>query len=412
MDSKRGLPVLALFQREAETVSIQTRDIGAWEPLEFDIRRYTSDEGIYEILSEIRPQVIVSIGEDAQWTNLLNLPFEDRRKWISFSQDTNPTEIGESAYRVFINAAVERLDKVPLISIFTPVYRTGEKLMRPYNSLNNSSYNNWEWIIFDDSDDNNETWNMLVDLANSDHRIKIFRGIRNSGRVGETKFYAANLCQGQVLLELDHDDELTENALDWISKAYLRFPDAGFYYTDCTEVYEENGKCVVYGDGFAMGYGKYKVDWYKDRSYLTHISCNINPRTIRHIVGVPNHIRAWRADVYKDINGHRPLLGVCDDYEIIIRTFLKTKFVKISQLGYIQWMNAGGDNTQNYRRQEIQRLVRFVRQRYDKAIHERFIELGAEDDAWSDELGWSAQLWSPKPINENYVNYTWDPLAE
>ena len=73
MDSKRGLPVLALFQREAETVSIQTRDIGAWEPLEFDIRRYTSDEGIYEILSEIRPQVIVSIGEDAQWTNLTNL---------------------------------------------------------------------------------------------------------------------------------------------------------------------------------------------------------------------------------------------------------------------------------------------------------------------------------------------------
>jgi hypothetical protein len=75
-------------------------------------------------------------------------------------------------------------------------------------------------------------------------------------------------------------------------------------------------------------------------------------------------------------------------------------------------MNAGGDNTQNYRRQEIQRLVRFVRERYDKAIHERFIELGVEDDAWSSELGWSAQLWSPKPDGENYVNYTWDPLAE
>lgn len=412
MDSKRGLPVLALFQKEGDTIPIKTRDIGAWEPLEFDIRRYTSDEGIYEILSEIRPQVIVSIGEDSQWANLLNLPFEDRRKWISFSQDANPVDMGEAAYRVFINAAVERFDKVPLISIFTPVYRTGDKLMRPYNSLRNSSHNNWEWVIYDDSDDNNETWNMLVELANSDHRIKIFKGIRNSGRVGETKFYAANLCQGQVVLELDHDDELTENALDWISKAYLQFPDAGFYYTDCTEVYEENGKCVVYGDGFAMGYGKYKVDWYKGRSYLTHISCNINPRTIRHIVGVPNHIRAWRADVYKDINGHRPLLGVCDDYEIIIRTFLKTKFVRIAQLGYIQWMNAGGDNTQNYRRQEIQRLVRFVRERYDRAIHERFVELGVEDDAWSEELGWSAQLWSAKPLVENFVNYTWDPLAE
>jgi glycosyltransferase involved in cell wall biosynthesis len=412
MDSKRGLPVLALFQKNGDTLPIQTRDVGAWEPLEFDIRRYTTDDNIYEILSEIRPQVIISIGDDAQWVNLLSLPFEDRRKWISYPEDANPIDIGEAAYRVFINAAVDRVDKVPLISIFTPVYRTGDKLMRPYNSLKNSTYNNWEWVIFDDSDDNNETWNMLVELSKSDHRIKIFRGRRNSGRVGETKYYAANLCQGQIVLELDHDDELTENALGWISKAYLQFPDSGFYYTDCTEVYEEDGKCVVYGDGFAMGYGRYKVDWYKDRSYLTHISCNINPRTIRHIVGVPNHIRAWRTDIYRDINGHSALLGVCDDYEIIIRTFLKTKFVRIAQLGYIQWMNAGGDNTQNYRRQEIQRLVRFIRERYDRQIHDRFVELGVYDDAWSDELGRSASLWTPKPDIENFVNYTWDPLAE
>jgi glycosyltransferase involved in cell wall biosynthesis len=412
MDSKRGLPVLALFQSDGQTIDIKTRNIGAWEPLEFDIRRYYNDDRIYEILAEIRPQVIISIGENSQWNNLLNLPFEDRRKWISFQEDANPIEIGEAAYRVFINAAVLREDRVPLISVFTPVYRIGEKLLRPYTSLLHSSYNNWEWVIYDDSDDNDETWNMLVELSKSDHRIKIFRGKQNSGRVGETKFYAANLCQGQILLELDHDDQLTENALQMISKAYLKFPDAGFYYTDCTEVYEENGKCVVYGDGFAMGYGKYKVDWYKDRSYLTHISCNINPRTIRHIVGVPNHIRAWRADVYKDIHGHSTLLGVCDDYEIIIRTFLKTKFVRIAHLGYIQWMNAGGDNTQNYRRQEIQRLVRFVRERYDRAIHNRFIELGVHDDAWSDDLGWSSLLWTAKPDIENFVNYIWDPLLD
>jgi len=412
MDSRRGLPILALFQKEGETIEIKTRDIGAWEPLDFDIRRFTTDDNVYEIFADIRPQVIVSVGKDEEWKGLMTLPFEERRKWISFDPDTNPVEIGEAAYRVFINAATSRSDKTPLISIFTPVYRTGEKLMRPFNSLINSIYKNWEWIIFDDSDDNNETWDMLVELSNKDQRIKIFRGRRNSGRVGETKFYAANLCQGQVVLELDHDDELTENALEWIAKAYKKYPDAGFYYTDCTEIYEENGKSVIYGEGFAMGYGSYKVDWYKGRSYLTHISCNINPRTIRHIVGVPNHIRAWRADVYKDILGHSTLLGVCDDYEIIIRTFLKTKFVRIAQMGYIQWMNAGGDNTQNYRRQEIQRLVRFIRQRYDREIHERFVELGVHDDAWSDELGWCANLWTDKPKQENLVNYVFDPLSE
>ena len=412
MDSKRGLPVLALFQKEGETINIKTRDIGTWEPLEFDIRRFTSDDNIYKEFAKIKPQVIISIGDDTDWRGLSSLPYEERRKWISFQANANPVDIGEAAYRVFINAATIRNDINPLISIFTPVYRTGKKLMRPYNSLVNSSYNNWEWVIYDDSDDDNETWSMLEEMAFNDFRIKIFNGRNNSGRVGETKYYAANLCQGQILLELDHDDELTENALNWIAGAYHKFPDAGFYYTDCTEVYEENGKCVVYGEGFAMGYGSYKVDWYKNRSYLTHISCNINPRTIRHIVGVPNHIRAWRSDIYKDILGHSTLLGVCDDYEIIIRTFLKTKFVRISQMGYIQWMNSGGDNTQNYRRQEIQRLVRFVRQRYDQDIHNRFIELGVDDDAWSEEFGWSANLWTPKPKIENLVNYTWDTLKD
>ena len=59
MDSRRGLPVLALFQKEGETLEIKTRDIGAWEPLDFDIRRYTTDDNVYEIFSEIRPQIIV-----------------------------------------------------------------------------------------------------------------------------------------------------------------------------------------------------------------------------------------------------------------------------------------------------------------------------------------------------------------
>ena len=48
MDSKRGLPVLAHFQKEGETINIKTRDIGTWEPLDFDIIRFTSDDNIYK----------------------------------------------------------------------------------------------------------------------------------------------------------------------------------------------------------------------------------------------------------------------------------------------------------------------------------------------------------------------------
>ena len=105
MDSKRGLPVLALFQSDGQTIDIKTRDVGAWEPLEFDIRRYYNDDRIYEILAEIRPQVFISIGENSQWNNLLKtyalkknidlIPLDTLLyEPIDFVEQYEPSEVG------------------------------------------------------------------------------------------------------------------------------------------------------------------------------------------------------------------------------------------------------------------------------------------------------------------------------
>jgi len=104
---------------------------------------------------------------------------------------------------------------------------------------------------------------------------------------------------------------------------------------------------------------------------------NINPRTIRHIVSVPNHIRVWEKEFYMSIGGHNRRLTIADDYELLVRTFLQTRFVCIRHLCYIQVI--GSSNTQHATRDDIQRRVYSISSFYNEQIKQRFEELGMTD---------------------------------
>ena len=64
-----------------------------------------------------------------------------------------------------------------IISVFTSAYKSGQKIMRPFNSLRKQTQTEWEWIILDDSpeEDKDATWNTLKFLAEKDCRIRIFK---------------------------------------------------------------------------------------------------------------------------------------------------------------------------------------------------------------------------------------------
>jgi hypothetical protein len=53
----------------------------------------------------------------------------------------------------------------PRFSVFTPVYKTGERIRRTYQSLKEQIWTNWEWIVVDDSPDE-ETWKLLKEISN------------------------------------------------------------------------------------------------------------------------------------------------------------------------------------------------------------------------------------------------------
>ena len=363
------------------------------------------DADLERVLVEFRPQVIVTFGAAQDYRRLWQAPLTVRSRWVNIPEwDTDPASVAERIIAAYtVNATTERFAEEPLISVFTPTYLTGDKIERPLRSLQTQRYRNWEWVIYDDSPDGGRTFAAMSRLAQDDHRIGVFRADRPSACIGEVKRRACGLARGAILLELDHDDELTPNALADVVEAHRRFPDAGFFYSDCAE-FRENGEPATYGNDWGLGFGSYREEVHDGRRCMVTNYPDINAKTIRHIVGVPNHYRAWTRAAYYAAGGHNPDVHVCDDYELLVRTFLTTRMVHVRRLGYLQYFNnESTGNTHRHRNAEIQRLVKYFRYQYNQRIHDRLVDLGVDDFMWRDggNLDWNA----PHPDPTPFANY-------
>jgi glycosyltransferase involved in cell wall biosynthesis len=386
-----ALPVVCIFG--ALQIELHSfKRVPHYEATRLDCRCYLTDDNLYEVLGKDRPSVIISFGNAGEFQNLMKAPWSVRKKWLNFDNTNNLEEAGEKAFQCYLHNATEKRDNIPLVTVFTPAYKTGEKIMRPFDSLKNQTHSNWEWVIVDDSDDDGETFEMLSRMAETDPRIRVYKEYRHSGCIGSLKKDACLLGKGEFLVELDHDDELTPRALELVSKAFQKHPECGFVYTDFAECFED-GSPVSYGKDrtkkppfadWGLGYGSYREETHGGQNYMVANSPNINAKTIRHIVAAPNHIRAWRKSTYLEMGGHGDIIHVADDYELMVRTFLSTRMCRVPEMCYVQYRNFGVGNTHQSRNQEIQRLVRYFSGIYDKRIHERLLELGVDDFVWQE----------------------------
>ena len=323
-----------------------------------------------------------------EFKNLSRMPFQFRRKWINIELDKTIEEVGQSAYQCSMHSMLspDALEESEMVSYFTPIYNTGDKLWNTYKSLLDQTYSNWEWVLVNDSSDGGKTLKIAEEIASNDPRVKVFDFREKSGgNIGEVKWRCCTLAKGFILAELDHDDLLVPWCTMDLYKAAKKHPEAGFFFNDTLEV-NENWECQTYPEGFAFAYGKYRQEEYNGQMMSVADQHNINPKTIRHIVGVPNHVRAWRRSTYFEIGGHNRNLTIADDYELVVRTFLKTITCKIPKLGYVQFLynNATGQNTHDLARADIQRRVRTIGDYYNEKIAKRFTELGLHDWAYEE----------------------------
>lgn len=382
---------------------IKTTKVLDYEADEMRVKYLSTDNHIETVISSYQPDAIITVSEDWNVFNTLKqMPIDVRRRWVNLNPD-DKVNIGDVAYHCAMDNILNPsyINDEETVSFFTPVYNTGEKLYDTYNSLREQTYSNWEWVIVNDSTDGGKTLKIAEDIASHDPRVSLYDFREKSGgNIGEVKYRACVLARGYILAELDHDDLLVPWCAEDLHKAAQKHPECGFFYNDTLEV-DERWNSLTYPDGFAFGYGNYRDDEYKGMKCKVANQHNINPKTIRHIVGVPNHVRAWRRTTYFEIGGHNRGLTIADDYELVVRTFLHTLMCKIPKLGYVQFIydNEGGTNTHNLSRADIQRRVRTIADKYNERIKERFEELGLHD--WAYEGNPSYPIMTPSRFGKD-----------
>lgn len=374
-----------------------------------------SSDDVLKDVSRIKPDLIISFSTELKLDN----PSLSKR-YIFYPSLIDEIILANDivAQCTFINCEYPR----PKFSIFTPTYNTGEKILRTYESIKNQTLSDWEWVVLDDSP-NDETWDLLTNISKNDFRVKIYKlHPQTGGNVGLAKNRAASLCDGEWLVELDHDDTLLTKCLEYLDNASKKFPDAGFMYSDVTEQYEDqtpkyyddNWSGDWYGredNFFDFGYAGHSWVVEDGIQYLAHHYPDINPLTIRFNISMPSHVRVWKREVYMKIGGHNKNTPVADDFELIVRTFLNTKMVHIKKVLYIQWNNRNSTTDNNS--VDINRRSRLIRDYYDKQIHKKIIEMGKIDWNWVESENCSQKFQNHIFIRkfhkeEEILNYIYD----
>lgn len=248
--------------------------------------------------------------------------------------------------------------QLPKLGVFTPLSAAGNHFIEhTHASLQQQDYaGSWEWLVLENNG------GKLPERC----RTENVRVVQGSGiGIGALKRQASYLAQGEYIVELDHDDLLAPNALTRIAEA---LSEADFVFSDFAEFHDGSWAPHVYDPAF--GWKSYDVE-FQGHSLKALRAPEATPQNLRRIEFAPNHVRAWRADAYREVGGHDPTLKVADDFDLMLRFFLKNKrFARIPECLYFYRVHAG--NTVKLKNQDIQQAAGRLYDKHIWALAEKF----------------------------------------
>jgi len=324
-------------EHDYESVNIKGNQIYYRDCIEdgFDLHVVKSTDNIMSVLNSCQGvDCIITVGsdEDINMQPLNDLSYEFRKKWIHMDEFRGDM-MAHYIISVFLNNINRKRDENSILfSFFTCTFNTSKAMFeRLYHSMCEQTYHNWNWYILDDSTKGNTVADMIA--AYHDPRIVVVRNITNHGSIGFNKHLIASICDGDYIIEVDHDDELTPDCLEYVRAAIIKYPNSDFVYSYAIEMV--NGAPVYYGDNFAYGLGYYVDTMVGGRwGMVKHVAITpeVNALSVRGIHALPNHLRCWRKEFYHSIGGHNPELSVMDDMDVLVRTFLKGEMTMIDRV--------------------------------------------------------------------------------
>ncbi|OKH26782.1 glycosyltransferase [Hydrococcus rivularis NIES-593] len=216
----------------------------------------------------------------------------DYQKWIKQNRLTNE-DIAAA------RTEIETWQIRPKFSVIIPVYNVEAKwLKKAIDSVRKQIYPNWELCIADDASSKPHIREILTHYTQIDERIKVTFRIEN-GQISAASNSALELVTGDYIALLDHDDELTIDALFENAKLINAHPDADFIYSD-------EDKIDARGNRFNP---VFKPDWSPEYFYSTMYTC---------------HLSVVRTSLIREIGGFRSEYDGSQDYDLILRIVEKT----------------------------------------------------------------------------------------
>jgi GT2 family glycosyltransferase len=181
----------------------------------------------------------------------------------------------------------------PLVSVVTPVYNTDPQWLRAcIESVRTQAYPNWEMCVADDGSTRAETRAILREFE-ADSRIKIKTLAMNRG-IAAASNEALALAQGDFVAFLDHDDELTPDALFEVVAYLNQHVDADFIYSDEDKLELDGTRSNVY----------FKPDWSPEHLLTNMYTC---------------HLMVVRRSLLERIGGFRQGYDGAQDYDLVLR---------------------------------------------------------------------------------------------
>jgi O-antigen biosynthesis protein len=261
-----------------------------------------------------------------------------------------------------------------MLSLITPTHKP-TYLAEVHTSLKLQTYKDWEWVIVPNGENTK-----IPDSVLRDPRVRVIEGGRDLHNVGALKRLACDSAQGDAFVELDHDDMLVPGlSLQRIAERFAA--GAGFVYSD-TAVFRYkhvddgmNGEQPTYGKytySAQHGWREYPIFIY-GRNLLATACFDISPRSLAEIYYSPDHVRCWSRKAYYEAGGHNRELAVCDDHELMIKTYISgAPFHHTGGCHYLYRMF--DHNTVIMRNKQIQTITRGFRETYVQALIQAWLK--------------------------------------
>jgi O-antigen biosynthesis protein len=233
-----------------------------------------------------------------------------------------------------------------MLSVITPHYAgSNEYIEETYDSLLSQTVTTWQWVVVLNNG------GVLSNRILEDSRVKVVNYLEENPAVniGLLKRLACENADGEIIVELDSDDILIEDALEELQKAFDEHPAIPFVYSNDAEFESGTWKPNCYSSYW--GWENRPFEWHGHK-LLEQCGMAPTPNALRSIYWAPNHVRAWRAKDYWEIGGHNPEHSVVDDYDLCCRFYLHADMWMIDKCLYLYRRH--GINTTFTRNEAIQ----------------------------------------------------------